>query len=211
MPKKFTQILVATSNKGKFVEISKLLQSVNIKPISITDFKDLIEPEEDGSSFSENSLIKAKYYAKKTGLVALADDSGLCVVDLDNKPGIASARYAINEKTKASDFDYAFEKIFSELSQKNIDKNSKAKAFFVCNLTIYDPKDDFHIDFEGRVDGYLTYPPRGNLGFGYDPIFVKDNMDLTFGEIDRFDKDKISHRGQAFKKMVNWLGTTLAK
>ena len=201
MNKKFTKILIATGNKGKFTEISNLLTEVNIHSTGIWDFEDLVEPEETGLTFSQNSLIKAKYYAKKTGLVALADDSGLCIQDLDNKPGIHSARFALNENGQ-TDFNYAFGKIFDGLEKKGIKSDSKPKAHFICNLTIFDPTDDFHIDFEGRVDGCLTYPPKGNMGFGYDPIFIKDGMNKTFGEIERFEKDKISHRGDAFKKMV---------
>jgi len=199
-----SQILIATGNKGKFEEISALLKEVNIEAIPASKFN-LVEPEENGKSFEQNSLIKAKYYASKTNLFALADDSGLCIKDLDNKPGIHSARFAINDKTQEKDFPHAFEKIFLSLKEKNITSQDKPKAYFICNLTIFDPKNNFHISFEGRVDGHLIYPPQGDLGFGYDPIFMKDGMDKTFGEIERFQKDKISHRGLAFNNMMNWI------
>lgn len=209
MDRNFRKILIATGNKGKFTEISTLLKGINIDSVGIWEFDGLEEPEETGKTFSENSLIKAKYYAKKTGLVSLADDSGICIEDLDNKPGIYSARYAVNELNNKTDFPYAFQKISDELKEKNIAENSKPKAHFICNLTIFDPKDNFHIDFEGRVDGSLTFPPKGTSGFGYDPIFIKNGMSETFGEIDRFEKDTISHRGNAFEKMVKWLNSHL--
>lgn len=196
MKKLPTEILIATNNRGKFSEIAALLQSVKINAIPTFDF-DIDEPEETGTTFAENSLLKAKYYAKKIGLVSLADDSGLCVEAMNGAPGIYSARFAKNVEGK-NDFDFAFKKIAAE-----IDKNSR--AYFICNLTLFDPKTDFTISFEGRVDGDLIFPPRGNKGFGYDPIFIKDGMKETFGEIDPQLKDQISHRGAAFKKMVEWL------
>lgn len=209
MDKNFTKILIATGNKGKFTEIAALLKEVNIQSISINNFDNLEEPEETGKTFAENSLIKAKYYAKQTGLVSLADDSGICIEDLGNKPGIYSARYAVNELTNKTDFPHTFKKIFDELNIKGIKNDSKPKAHFICNLTIFDPKDNSHIDFEGRIDGHLIYPPKGSSGFGYDPIFIKDGMNKTFGEIERFEKDKISHRGDAFEKLVKWLDNHL--
>lgn len=196
-----SQILIATNNKGKFVEIESLLNQINIKAIPTFQFN-IEEPEETGTTFAANSLLKAKYYANKTGLVALADDSGLCVEALNNEPGIYSARFAKNDEGK-NDFNLAFEKIFTEL--KKIDAEKNPRAHFICNLTIFDPKTNFEISFEGRVDGILTFPPLGNKGFGYDPIFIKDGMNQTFGEIDPELKDHISHRGAAFQKMVNWL------
>ena len=205
MANSFSDILVATGNKGKLTEISALLKEINIRSLSLDNFGEFTEPEENGATFKENSLIKAKYYAKKTNMVSLADDSGLCIADLDNRPGIYSARFAIDEITGKKDFAKTFKKIFDELESKGIKKDQNIRAFFVCSLTIYDPRTDFNIDFEGRVDGRLIYPPKGNLGFGYDPIFIKDKMNLTFGEIDRFKKDKISHRFVAFEKMTKWL------
>ncbi|NBV06439.1 MAG: RdgB/HAM1 family non-canonical purine NTP pyrophosphatase [Proteobacteria bacterium] len=195
-----TEILIATNNRGKFVEISDLLKSINIKAVPTFDFN-IEEPEETGLTFQENSLLKAKYYAKKTNLFSLADDSGLCIEALNNKPGIYSARFAKNSKGEV-DFNFAFKKIIAELEKLNLKTSS---AHFICNLTLFDPKTDFQISFEGRVDGALTFPAQGNKGFGYDPIFIKNGMNQTFGEIDPQAKDQISHRGEAFKKMVEWL------
>jgi XTP/dITP diphosphohydrolase len=200
------EMLVATGNQGKFKEISDLLSSINVKAVSAANFN-IIEPEEDGLTFEENSLIKAKFYANKTDLVAIADDSGLCVDAIDGNPGIYSARWAKNLSNK-TDFSLAFDKIYEKLEQKKLlQNNQKITAHFICNLTIYDPKDKFFTSFEGRVDGFLTFPARGNLGFGYDPIFIKDGMDQTFGEISPQLKDKISHRFLAFEKMVNWFNS----
>lgn len=190
------KLLIATNNKGKFEEISALLSPFKIQAIPTFQFN-LEEPDETGKTFEENSLIKAKYYAKKTGLIALADDSGLCIDAMNGKPGIYSARFAMNEKGE-KDFGNAFKKIAQNISQNSA-------AHFICNLTLFDPNTDFAISFEGRVDGKLLAQPRGNQGFGYDPIFIKNGMEKTFGEISPDDKDQISHRGEAFKKFINWL------
>ncbi len=194
------QILIATNNRGKFSEIAALLDSINIKAIATFDFN-IEEPEETGATFEENSLLKARYYAAKTGLVSLADDSGLCVEAMNGAPGIYSARFAKNADGK-NDFDSAFKKIAAEIT-------TNSRAHFICNLTLFDPKTDFAISFEGRVDGNLIFPPRGNKGFGYDPIFIKDGMNETFGEIDPQLKDQISHRGEAFKKLTKFLANDL--
>ncbi len=199
--KKITEILIASGNKGKLVEIAELLNSIGIKAISAADFN-LVEPEETGNSFEENSIIKAKYYGDETGLVALADDSGLCVDLLDGQPGIHSARWAIDDQGKKN-FDLAFEKIAKELAAKNIDvENQIITAHFICNLTLYFPQTKETQSFEGRIDGRLTFPPRGNNGFGFDPIFIANGFEQTFGEILAQEKDKISHRTQAFAKLI---------
>lgn len=198
------KILIATGNKGKINEISSLLSPLKIQAISPANFN-LVEPEEDGKTFAENSLIKAKYYAQKTGLIALADDSGLCVEALGGNPGIASARFAIDEKTGEKNFPLAFEKIFFSLQEIGIGAEKKPKAYFICNLSLFDPENNFAISFEGRVDGHLTFPARGDKGFGYDPIFIKKGMKQTFGEIDPILKEKISHRALAFEKFTSYL------
>lgn len=199
MQKNFKEILIASSNRGKIREISALLSEVNIKAIGCDVFN-LPEPEENGKDFAENSLIKAKYYGQKTNMIALADDSGICIDALDGAPSIHSARFAVDESGKRN-FPFAFEKIFA--NKEKIAANPK--AHFICNLTIFDPKNESSISFEGRVDGKLIYPARGEKGFGYDPIFMKDGMDKTFGEIEANEKDKLSHRGDAFNKMIKWL------
>jgi XTP/dITP diphosphohydrolase len=197
------KIVVATNNLGKFSEISSLLSDIKFESISPFSFN-LEEPEENGKTFAENSFIKAKFYAQKTSLTSIADDSGLCVEALKGRPGIHSARFALDENGKKN-FPLAFEKIFSELDNLGIKENEKPRAHFICNLCIYNPKNDFSISFEGRIDGFLTFSAAGLMGFGYDPIFIKNGMKKTFGEIDQMQKDKISHRYKAFSKMVAWL------
>jgi len=196
MKNSLEKLLIATGNKGKFFEIEALLKSLGIQAISSSNF-DLREPEESGKTFAENSLIKAKFYGEKTGLISLADDSGLCVEAMNGAPGIHSARFALDEKGEKN-FPAAFEKISKKIAQNS-------RAYFICNLALFDPKTNFSISFEGRVDGELTFPPRGNQGFGYDPIFIKDGMNKTFGEIPATEKDKISHRAAAFRKLKSWL------
>lgn len=202
------EILIATGNDGKFKELSEIMKPFNIKCISPKVFN-ISEPEETGKTFAENSLIKSKYYAQKSGKIALADDSGLCISDLDSLPGINSARFAINPENQKRDFDYAFKKIYNQLASKNINLESKPKAYFICNLTIYNPFDQSFHSFEGRVDGYISVLPKGQKGFGYDPIFIKDGMNQTFAEIDQNLKDLISHRGDAAKKLAKYLNAVL--
>lgn len=197
------KILIASNNKGKLVEIAKLFEAINIEAISASDFN-LIEPEESADNFADNAFIKAKYYGDKINMIALSDDSGLCIPALNNAPGVHSARFAIDENGNKN-FELAFEKIFLQLKEKNISSADKIPAFFICNLCLYNPKNNFKINFEGRVDGKLIYPARGNKGFGYDPIFVKENMSQSFGEIEAEFKHQISHRALAFSKLENWL------
>ena len=197
------QILIASNNQGKFKEIAKLLQGLNIEVCSAS-ILNLKEPEEDADNFADNALIKAKFYGDHANMMALSDDSGLCVEELNNQPGVHSARFALNERGE-KDFTQAFAKIFDELAKKNIFSKNHPRAFFVCNLCLYNPENKFSINFEGRIDGYLTYPPRGNNGFGYDPIFIKDNMTQTFGEIESEYKHQISHRALAFAQLEKWL------
>ena len=197
------EILVASGNKGKLVEISDLLKKIGVKAISAANFN-LPEPEETGKSFEENAIIKAKFYGDKTDLISLADDSGLCIDLLGGKPGIHSARWTIDSKTGEKNFEMAFEKIKQSLVAKNIG-NDKIAAHFICNLALYFPKTQKIQSFEGRIDGRISLPPKGNNGFGYDPIFIADGFDQTFGEMSQKDKDLISHRAKAFEKFTEFL------
>lgn len=200
------KILIATGNQGKFFEISNLLQELGIKAISALDYN-IEEPDENGQTFQENSLIKAKYYAEKTGQIALADDSGLCIDLLDGEPGIHSARWALNEKTGKKDFNLAFSRIEEKLAVRGIKiGRDQVKAHFICNLTIFNPKNNKYFSFEGRVDGDLTFPPKGEKGFGYDPIFVAGIFgEKTFGEVSYEQKEKVSHRSHAFAQLKKFL------
>jgi XTP/dITP diphosphohydrolase len=205
---KSAKILIATGNKGKFDEISSLLQNSNFTCIPTFEYK-LEEPREDGKDFAQNSLIKAKYYANKTGLLSLADDSGLCVDALDGKPGIHSARWAIDEVTGKRDFNLAFNKIAAELEKKSINlENNKIIASFICNLTIFNPVSNNHKSFEGKVEGVLTFPAKGSKGFGYDPIFIANIFkNKTFAQIEYKDKESVSHRSGAFKQLNHFLNS----
>ena len=197
--KKISKLLIGTNNVGKYKEIIDLLPKY-IKTHSTSDFK-LKSPKEDGQTFTENSIIKSKYFSKKTKLLCLADDSGLEIDLLDKNPGIYSARWG----GKNSDFNKAIRKVYKELSKK--DKNwrqKKIKARFICALSIC-YLDKKIASVSGKVEGYISVKPKGKNGFGYDPIFIPKNKRKTFGEISSSRKYKIDHRFNAFKKIKRFL------
>jgi XTP/dITP diphosphohydrolase len=183
-------LLVASHNRGKVREIADLLSSFGIVVRGAAELC-LAEPEETGATFAENALLKARAAAEQSGLAALADDSGLCVAALGSAPGITSARWAGPDK----DFTLAMARVERELGTK--DRSAK----FVCALALAAPSGEAET-FEGEVRGRLVFPPRGTNGFGYDPIFVADGMNQTFGEIDPAQKHAISHRARAFEKFA---------
>jgi XTP/dITP diphosphohydrolase len=185
------RLVVASHNPGKVREITELLQPYQAEVVSAGDLG-LPEPEETGTTFTANSELKALASAKGANAVALADDSGLAVTALDGAPGIYSARWAGPDK----DFGMAMRKIEFELGDAT-DRSAK----FICALTLAWP--DGHCEtFEGTVEGTLTFPPRGTQGFGYDPIFLPDGFDITFGEMEPAKKHDMSHRADAFAKLV---------
>ena len=199
LKQKINKLLIGTNNVGKLREIKSLLPK-NITIYSTSEFN-LKSPIENGSTFKENSLIKSKYFSKKTGLLCLADDSGLEIDLLDNKPGIYSARWG----GKHGDFSKAIKKVYKELQKK--DKNwekKKIKARFVCALSISFLNKKIAL-VSGKVDGYISNKPKGKNGFGYDPIFIPNNKKKTFGEIKPSQKYKIDHRFQAFRKIKKFL------
>jgi len=189
-----SQLVVASHNAGKVREIKALLGPHGIDAISAGALG-LAEPEETGQTFAANAEIKALASAKASGHAALADDSGLCVDALDGAPGIYSARWA----GPAKDFRVAMNRIHDELRDKAV-VTSAAK--FVCALCLALPSGEFQT-FEGEAHGHLTFPPRGDHGFGYDPIFIADGMDQTFAEIDPAQKHAMSHRAKAFEKLLH--------
>ena len=197
--KKISKLLIGTNNKGKYKEIKDLLPKY-IKTYSTSEFK-LKSPSEDGLTFTENSIIKSKYFSKKTKLICLADDSGLEIDILDKSPGIYSARWG----GKKGNFKKAINKVYRELSKK--DKNWKlkrVKARFICALSIcYLNKKIASV--LGKVEGYISIKPKGKNGFGYDPIFIPKNKKKTFGEMSSLQKYKIDHRFIAFKKIKKFL------
>ena len=197
--KKIKELIIGTNNKGKLKEIRDLLPK-SIKTYSTKDFK-IKSPRENGRTFLQNSLIKAKYFSKKSKKICLADDSGLSIDKLNGAPGIFSARWG----GKNNDFNLAIKKVFRELDKK--DKNwrsKKVKAKFICALTIYWPSGKKK-QSTGKINGYISQQKKGKNGFGYDPIFIKSNSKLTFGEMNPQRKYKIDHRFQAFKKIKKFL------
>ena len=197
--KKISELLIGTNNKGKYKEIRDLLPKY-IKTYSALDFK-LKSPKEDGLTFKDNSIIKAKYFSKKTKLICIADDSGLQIDILNKYPGIYSARWG----GKEGDFKKAIKKVYRELS-KNDKKwqQKKIKARFICALSIFN-LDEKIVSVVGKVEGYILKEPRGKNGFGYDPIFIPKNKKKTFGEMKFAEKYKIDHRFDAFKKIKKFL------
>ena len=197
--KKISKLLIGTNNKGKYKEIKDLLPKY-IKTYSTSEFK-LKSPKEDGLTFEENSIIKSKYFSKKTRLTCLADDSGLEIDLLDKSPGIYSARWG----GKKGDFKKAINRVYKELSKKDENwKYKKIKARFICALSIC-YLDKKIASVRGKVEGHISDKPKGKKGFGYDPIFIPNNKRKTFGEMSSIQKYKIDHRFVAFKRIKKFL------
>jgi len=195
------KLVIATHNEGKLREIRALMESLGISCVGAEEL-DLPEPEEIGNTFADNADLKARQAADLSGLPALSDDSGLCVDALHGAPGIFSARWAEDAEGNRN-WTLAMEKVWRECEATEPD--AAPAAHFVCALAIAWPNDGQAETFEGRVDGTLVWPPRGDRGFGYDPIFVPAGRDVTFGERDPAEKHQISHRAEAFKKLVEAL------
>ncbi len=185
--------VVASHNAGKVREIHALLAPLGVEAVSAAELG-LPEPDETEDSFAGNAVLKAQAAASRAGLVALADDSGLVVPALDGAPGIFSARWA----GPTRDFAAAMAKVQAELDARAATDRS---AHFVCALALADPDGGVEV-FEGRVDGALVWPPRGDRGFGYDPVFLPDGETVTFGEMDPATKHAMSHRARAFAKLL---------
>ena len=196
---KIHKLLIGTNNKGKLREIKELLPK-KIKIYSTSEFY-LKSPVENGKSFKENSLIKSKYFSKKTGLLCLADDSGLEIDFLDKNPGIYSARWG----GKHGNFSKAIKKVYKELNKKDRNwKNKKIRARFICALSISYLNKKIACVI-GKVEGYISPEPKGNNGFGYDPIFIPLKKNKTFGQMQPSQKLRIDHRFKAFKKIRRFL------
>ena len=197
------RLVIATHNKGKLAEMRELLSLHGVEAVSATELN-LPEPEETGATFAANARIKAEAAARASGLPAFADDSGLVVDTLDGAPGIYSARWA----GEAKDFRHAMEKVEGMLRERDAFTPDRRKAHFVAALCVAWP--DGHVEeFVGKVDGTLVWPPRGVKGFGYDPMFLPDGFDLTFGEMTSEQKhglppkgQGLSHRARAFLKLA---------
>lgn len=192
------RLVVATHNPGKLREIAALVEPLGINCVSAEELG-LPEPDEIGVTFADNANLKAREAADLSGLPALSDDSGLCVDALHGRPGIFSARWAEDAEGKR-DWMRAMEKVWHEVQAT--DPDAPPAAHFACALAIAWPNDGQTETFDGRVDGILTWPPRGTKGFGYDPMFVPVGHEETFGELDPDLKHRISHRADAFRKLV---------
>jgi XTP/dITP diphosphohydrolase len=187
------RLVVASHNQGKVREIEDLLAPYGLS-VTGADALNLPEPEETGATFADNAILKAEAATRGSGFLALADDSGLCVEALDGAPGIYSARWAGETK----DFRFAMKRVEDALHALG---TPDPRAYFVCVLALAAPGMTTET-FEGRVYGTLTFPPRGDRGFGYDPIFVPEGYRFTFGEMDARAKHAISHRARAFEKFA---------
>ena len=195
MLKKIKKLVIGTNNRGKLKEIRNLLPK-SIETLS-TSYLKIKSPRENGKNFQQNSLIKSKYFSKKTNLICLADDSGLEIDLLNKNPGIYSARWG----GKNLDFDKAIKKVYKELDKKDENwKLKKIKARFVCALSISYLNKKI-ICVIGKVEGKIAHKPKVTNGFGYDPIFIPNNKKKTFGQMKSSEKYKIDHRFQAFKKL----------
>ena len=198
------KLVLASHNAGKLREIAELIGLYGVSVISAGDLG-LPEPEETESTFTGNALLKARAAAEASGLPALADDSGLAVTALNGQPGIYSARWAETDGSGAQggkrDFAAAMERVQRELGEQAAAGRSDRSARFVCALCLFWPNGD-KILCEGEVRGTLIWPPRGTHGFGYDPIFIPDGHFITFAEMEPADKHAISHRADAFRKLV---------
>lgn len=202
------KIVLATKNQGKINELKSLLQDCNVELITLDDFPGLVMPEENGKTFKENAIIKARFVAKETGCAALADDSGLEVDSLCKRPGVFSARYA---GPGASD-EENYTKLLKELAAV---PDEKKTARFRCAVALAFPPGMTNINdededneekiFESKLEGIIGGEPVGEYGFGYDPVFVLPNRGSTLAEINLDEKNTISHRGQALAKLKTYL------
>ena len=193
--KKIINLIVGTNNRGKLREIKDLLPK-NLKIYSLKDLK-LKSPKENGKSFKENSLIKARFFSKKKNMICLADDSGLEINVLNKKPGIFSSRWA----GAKGNFNTAIKKVFNELSKKDKNwKSKKIKARFICVLSIYWP-DGKNFSGTGKIEGFISSKKKGKNGFGYDPIFIPNKRKITFAQMLPKKKFKIDHRSKAYRKI----------
>jgi XTP/dITP diphosphohydrolase len=187
-------LLVATTNQGKIKEIKQLLQPYPITVVSVSDRQELqfIEVEETGADFEENALIKARTYGRLSGLVTLADDSGLCIDALDGKPGVLSKRLGESDPERIT-------KVLSLLKDVPL---SKRTAHFTTAMVLFNPASEKYFSTLGETSGIITSSPKGDNGFGYDPIFLSPKLNKTFGEASFEEKNTVSHRFQALEKMT---------
>ena len=184
-------LLVATTNPGKLKEITGILDGVAVNLLTLSDRPPIVEPEETGATFEENARLKARYYSKATGLVSVADDSGIEIDALDKAPGVHSARW------HGTDYPTKFRKIQDLFRERGV---SGSTARFVCSVAVADGE-TILFEARGTVEGEIASEPRGTNGFGYDPIFFYPPFGCTLAELDRDRKAQVSHRGKAFRQL----------
>lgn len=193
-----TELLIATNNQGKVNELRAFLDGAPLDLLCLADFANVAEVDETGSTFAENAKLKASGYAVQTGCLALADDSGLEVEALDGRPGVLSARYG----GEGTSFAEKMALLLAEIGE-SADKMRRAR--FVCAIAVAGPGGEILSISEGICTGKIASAPRGSGGFGYDPLFIPDGFDQTFGELDEGIKQKISHRFRAFEEIIPFL------
>ena len=198
MESKTQKLLIATSNLGKIVELRSMLAVGQFNLVGLADFPNTPEVEETGDSFIENARLKAVGYAHQTSLLSIADDSGLEVESLGGGPGVLSARYGGENSTFA-------EKMAKLLSEMGLTGDKNRRARFVCAMAVADGKGNLLFESEGVCDGSIAVEPRGSGGFGYDPLFIPNGFDRTFGELSEDIKAGISHRKRAFEQIIPFL------
>lgn len=192
------KLLVGTNNKGKIKELNEFLTDLPVQLFGLSSFENISDVEETGVTFAENAILKANYYALQTGFWVLSDDSGLEVEALNGAPGVFSARYAGENATD----EQRSIKLLDELAVTN-DKSRRAR--FVCAMAISDKNGEIRFLAEGICGGKIALKPSGANGFGYDPIFIPDGFEQTFGELSSTIKHKISHRARAIEKIIRFL------
>lgn len=189
------KILLATTNPGKLREITEILDGTPVELVTLNDLAPIPEPEETGGTFAENARLKARYYANATGLVSVADDSGIEIDALDKAPGVHSARW------HGTDYPTKFRKIQQLFRERGL---SGSSARFVCCVALAD-RDSILAETTGTVEGEIAAEPRGANGFGYDPIFYYPPFGCTLAELDQQKKASVSHRGKAFRALREYL------
>lgn len=194
------KLLVGTNNRGKIAELNELLTVLPVQLFALINFENISDVAETGKTFAENAILKASSYALQTGFWSLSDDSGLEVEALNGAPGVFSARYA---GEKASDQERML-KLLAELAETN---DNLRRARFVCAMALSDKKGEIKFLAEGVCHGTIAFEPRGTKGFGYDPLFIPDGYEQTFGELSSTVKQKISHRARAIEKIMRFLHT----
>lgn len=194
------KIALGTSNPHKLEEINDMIQEIHPDSVEFVLVEGEFDPIENGTTFEENSYIKAAEAAKIMGIPALADDTGLCVDALDGRPGIYSARYAPDQKSKIS-------KLLNEM--KDVEQKNR-KAHFVCTMTLVAPNGEKLFSNTGRIDGYIDTKPSGEHGFGYDPLFFIPDLNKTMAEMTLKEKNTLSHRARALRPMIEWIKSNLA-